>query len=295
MTTANRTAFQIAFEKWSEDEIRHLVASLTRRRFVGTAATIAALAGLPAAARAQTPVASPVGGTRTVDTVNGPVEVPANPTRVVCIDSYSITALIDAGLTPIGIPAIDLDSYISVYKDALVKVPTVGSYQGIDVEKIKTLNPEVILAINAPWATSVYDQLKEIAPTVVFDYAVPNAWQVLADEFTGAIGRTDELDVVKKTYADATNTMKTTYADQLASLTWAVANGWGSADNQYTLYFPDSAPGVVLSDSGVTWIDPVTGKTGTSELISYERLDQLVEADIILTYGERDGTPNADS
>jgi iron complex transport system substrate-binding protein len=294
-TPGNRTAFEIGSEKWTGGEIGDLVAAVTRRRFLGTAATIAALAGLPGVARAQTPVASPVGGTRTVDTVNGPVAVPANPTRVICIDTYSITALVDAGLTPIGIPALDLDSFISVYKDALVNVPTVGTYQGIDVEKIKVLNPEEILAINAPWATDVYDQLKGVAPTVVLDYAVPNAWQVLADQFTSAVGRSDKLNAVKTTYTDATSTMKATYADQLASIKWAVANGWGSADNQYTLYFPDSAPGIVLTAGGVTWIDAVAGKTGTSELISYERLDQLIDADIILTYGETDGKPNADS
>jgi len=293
--TARQVAAAQAFADWSENERQQLLNALTRRRFTATAATLAALFGLPAASHAQTPAATPNDGPRTIETVYGPVDVPAFPTRVVCIDSYSIAALVDTGLVPIGIPEIDLDSYIATYKDALQDVPTVGSYQGIDVEQIKVLNPEVILAINAPWATDIHDQLAAIAPTVVFDYDVPNAWQVLADQFTYAIGRETLLDEVKAHYAARTSEIATTYADTLAATTWAVAIGWGAADNQYTLYYPDSAPGLILTDLGARFIAAAAGKSGGNEQFSYERLSLLEDADVLLTYGPREGEPVEDS
>lgn len=266
----------------------------TRRGFVAAGSSLVATAALTGGVLAQTPAASPSAagtGTITVETVNGPVDVPANPTRVVCVDTYSLSALIDAGLVPVGVPELDLDSFIAPYKEALTGVPTIGTFQGIDVEKIKVLQPEVILSINAQWATDIYDQLKEIAPTVFFDYAVPNAWQVLADQFTAAVGREAELATVKQTYADAAAAVKTTYADVLASLKWAVAIGWGASDGQFTLYYPDSAPGVILTDCGAQFIEASVGKTGTSEQFSYERLSLLEDADILLTYGTRDNEP----
>lgn len=267
----------------------------TRRGFVAAGVTLAAV-GMTNLVVAQTPDASPVAGTTTtVDTVNGSVDVPANPTRVVCVDTYSLAALIDSGLVPVGVPELDLDSFIAPYKEALTGVATIGTFQGIDVEKIKVLQPEVILTINAPWATDIYDQLKEIAPTVMFDYAVPNAWQVLADQFTAAVGREAELATVKQTYSDRAAVVKKTYADALATMKWAVAIGWGASDGQFTLYYPDSAPGVILTDCGAQFIAAAVGKTGTSEAFSYERLSLLEDADILLTYGVHDGEPEEQS
>lgn len=280
-----------ALVDWTPAECQALVNALTRRGFVATAASVAALAGLRVAG-AQTPGATPGdGGTRTVETVNGPVEVPAHPTRVVCVDSYSLAALIDAGLVPVGVPELDLDSFIAPYKAALTGVPTIGTFQGIDVEKIKVLQPEVILSINAPWATDIYDQLTQIAPTVLLDYTVPNAWQVLSDQFAFAVGREADLATVKATYAERTAAVKAANADAMATLKWAVAIGWGAADNQFALYYPDSAPGVILTDCGAQFIAAAEGKTGASEQFSYERLSLLEDADILLTYGVRDGQP----
>ncbi|MGN6485530.1 MAG: ABC transporter substrate-binding protein [Thermomicrobiales bacterium] len=293
ITLPSNASSRPALTDWTTAEVAELVNALTRRGFVATAAAVAAMGGIGIAG-AQTPAATPGdagSGSRTVESVNGPIVVPANPTRVVCIDTYSLAALIDAGLVPVGVPELDLDSFIAPYKEALTVLPTIGTFQGIDVEQIKVLQPEVILSINAPWATDIYDQLAQIAPTVLLDYAVPNAWQVLSDQFATAVGREADLATVKQAYAERTAAVKSTWADALATLRWAVAIGWGAADNQFALYYPDSAPGVILTDCGAQFIAAAVGKTGTSEQFSYERLSLLEDADVLLTYGTRDGEP----
>src|SRR5262249_11460166 len=150
---------------------------------------------------------------------------------------YSMADLIDAEVTPVGIPEVDLDGYMMTYREALKDVPTTGAYTTPDVEKILLLKPDLIVGINVPWVVEIYDQLTTVAPTVLFDYNVPQSWQVLADQFSAAIGRADELDAVKARYADRTAEIKTTYADVLATTTWAVAIGWGAADSKFALYY----------------------------------------------------------
>jgi iron complex transport system substrate-binding protein len=249
------------------------------------AALVAAISGKDTVAQESTPTS----GTRTVDSFMGPIEIPVNPQRIVCLGSYAPEDLIDAGVTPVGITETDLDGFASVYKDGLKDVPTVGTFAQPDLEKIIALKPDLILAISVDWLVASYDDLSRIAPTVLVDYTVPNAWLVMADIFADAAGATAGLERLKGVYADRVEAVKTTYAGQLSTLRWGIANGWGSQDNQYTLYYPDSAPGKVLTDLGALWIESVIGKTGTSALYSYEQLNLLADADIILTYGPKDG------
>lgn len=277
---------------WTRDEAIRLAAALTRRRLLtGASATafVAALSGQRVFAQS-----TPVSGTRQFDTAMGPVKIPVQPQRIVCIGSYAPEDLVDAGVTPVGITEIDLEGYASVYKTALKDVPTVGTFSEPDLEKIIQLEPDLILAISVPWLVEQYAQLSTIAPTALIDYTVPNAWLVMADQFADAAGAIAGLEKLKQHYNERTAAIKQTYASQLANIRWGIANGWGSEDNQFTLYYPDSAPGKVLTDIGATWIDAAAGKTGTNERFSYEQLHLLADADVILTYGDRDGVINAD-
>lgn len=273
---------------WTREEAEQLAAALTRRRLITSAAAaglIAAISGEGAFAQQSTPTS----GTRMFDTAMGPVEIPVNPTRIVCLGSYAPEDLVDAGVTPIGITETDLEGYASVYKEALKDVPTVGTFSEPDLEKIIELKPDLILAISVDWLVDSYEELSRIAPTVLVDYTVSNAWLVMADIFADAAGAVAGLERLKGVYADRIAAAKTSYTEQLSTLRWGIANGWGSQDNQYTLYFPDSAPGKVLTDLGALWVEAVIGKTGTNQMYSYEALNLLADADIILTYGSRDG------
>jgi iron complex transport system substrate-binding protein len=278
---------------WTRAEAERLAAALTRRRLItgaAAAALVAAISGEGAFAQESTPAS----GTHTFESFMGPVEIPVNPQRIVCIGSYAPEDLIDAGVTPAGITEIDLEGYASVYKEGLKDVPTVGTFAQPDLEKIIALQPDLILAISVDWLVESYGELSRIAPTVLVDYTVSNAWLVMADIFADAAGATAGLEQLKDVYAGRVEAVKTTYAEQLGALRWGIANGWGSQDNQYTLYYPDSAPGKVLTDLGALWVEAATGKTGTNQLFSYEQLNLLTDADIILTYGDRDGVINAD-
>ena len=116
--------------------------------------------------------------TRTVASVKGDVEIPAEPKRIVDI-SGSTEELLILGHTPVA--TANVDSYkpdqVSTYvKDELKDTKIVGHsmMETMDIEAIIASEPDII--IMAERQEKIYDQLKAIAPVVmVKDYA--NDWR----------------------------------------------------------------------------------------------------------------------
>ncbi|NIK71240.1 iron-hydroxamate ABC transporter substrate-binding protein [Paenibacillus sp. BK720] len=100
-------------------------------------------------------------GTITFQSESGPMEVPANPKRIVDLSSYT-GSLISLGLTPVGVTswAKDNPNFTEQLKD-------VTEVSEEDVEKILELEPDLIIGTET---TKNVDKLKEIAPTVIFTY-----------------------------------------------------------------------------------------------------------------------------
>lgn len=100
-------------------------------------------------------------GTITFQSESGPMEVPANPQRIVDLSSYT-GSLISLGLTPIGVTswAKDNPNFAEQLKD-------VAEVSEEDLEKILELEPDLIIGTET---TKNVDKLKEIAPTVIFTY-----------------------------------------------------------------------------------------------------------------------------
>jgi iron complex transport system substrate-binding protein len=109
--------------------------------------------------------------TRIVNSVKGEVEIPANPQRIVDI-SGSSEELVLLGYTPVGTANIDsykTDSIPSYIQDKLGESKVVGHsmMDTMDIEAILSLEPDLI--IMAPRQEKIYDQLCEIAPTVMLE------------------------------------------------------------------------------------------------------------------------------
>lgn len=136
---------------------------------------------------------------RTVTTMKGDVEIPANPQRIVDISGSSEDLAI-LGYTPVGTANIDsydttkVPSYMSdKFKDT--KVVGHSMMETMDMEAILSCNPDLI--IMSQRQEKIYDQLKDIAPTVMIkDYA--NDWR---DRLTD-IGKLFEKEDVAKTWLE---------------------------------------------------------------------------------------------
>ncbi len=99
--------------------------------------------------------------TRTINTVKGNVEVPANPKRVVV--EYFVGDVLALGIQPIGIIGINDDG---VFKDQLANVTVIKEPES---EAIMSLDPDLII-VGGDWG---YEPAHKIAPTVVVPYDMP--------------------------------------------------------------------------------------------------------------------------
>ncbi|MGN7456139.1 iron-hydroxamate ABC transporter substrate-binding protein [Paenibacillus pasadenensis] len=100
-------------------------------------------------------------GTITYESENGPIEVPANPQRVIVVASYA------GNVMALGVPLVGVDSWSKMnprYQDHLAGVEEISEE---NIEKIIELDPDLIIGLST---TKNLDKLKEIAPTVTYTY-----------------------------------------------------------------------------------------------------------------------------
>ncbi|MGO4537751.1 AraC family transcriptional regulator [Paenibacillus sp. 2TAB19] len=112
----------------------------------------------------DTPAVSEQPQTKVVNTVNGDVEVPTQPKRIVA--GEYLGSLIALGITPIGTS----DHHIKnpYFNQYLKDVENIGEGNG-NVEKILSLEPDLIIMDD--FYPELNEQMAKIAPTVVIPYA----------------------------------------------------------------------------------------------------------------------------
>ncbi len=113
---------------------------------------------------------------------NGPIQVPANPQRVVDLSSYTGT------LIQLGVPVVGVDTWTKNnpnFKTDLADVPEVSAD---NIEKIIELQPDLIIASSD---VKNADKLKQIAPLVTYTYnKVDYLTQI--EEVSKAVNKGDE-------------------------------------------------------------------------------------------------------
>lgn len=131
--------------------------------------------------------------TRTVESVKGKVEIPADPKKIVDI-SGSSEELVLLGHTPVATANVDsyetnkVPSYI---EDKLGNAKVVGHsmMETMDIEGILAAEPDLI--IMAPRQEKIYDQLKEIAPVVMLEDK-SNDWEAKFKDVATLFGQEEQ-------------------------------------------------------------------------------------------------------
>lgn len=131
--------------------------------------------------------------TRTVESVKGKVEIPADPKKIVDI-SGSSEELVLLGHTPVATANVDsyetnkVPSYI---EDKLGNAKVVGHsmMETMDIEGILAAEPDLI--IMAPRQEKIYDQLKEIAPLVMLEDK-SNDWEAKFKDVATLFGQEEQ-------------------------------------------------------------------------------------------------------
>ncbi|WP_353854631.1 iron-siderophore ABC transporter substrate-binding protein [Bacillus sp. Bos-x628] len=103
---------------------------------------------------------------RTVESAIGSTEIKGTPKRVVTLYQGATDAAVAMGIKPVGVVESWLETPKYKYlRDDLKDVKIVGQETQPNLEEIKKLNPDLIIASKVRHE-QIFDQLKEIAPTV---------------------------------------------------------------------------------------------------------------------------------
>ncbi len=258
------------------------------RRLTFAASAAAAVTLVAGGAAASTPPAgdssAPIGPHVVVHAM-GETEVPADPQRVVVLDSSFLDSAVALGLTPAGategFAGGGLPGYLPA--DVLEAVEIVGETNAPQLESIAALEPDLIIGAKVRHE-DLYDELSQIAPTVFSESSGGN-WteQVL---LTGeAIGRPDDAQALLDAFDE--RAAEVGEAIGASELTATIVR---FLPDETRLYGPGSFSGSVLTAVGFDLGDKDWNEYSMA-LISTEQIE-LVDADVVFatTYGSGETT-----
>lgn len=151
----------------------------TRRFLVGAVAlaaigVLAACGGGTAGDAAGGNGSGSQSGSVTVHDVTGTVKLAKPAKRVVALEWNYVEDLLTLGVTPVGVgDAGTYDQWVGAGKRLPKSVTDVGTRAQPSLEKIKALNPDLIVVEKSRVSANL-GQLKDIAPVVEFDGYSPN-------------------------------------------------------------------------------------------------------------------------
>lgn len=146
-------------------------------------------------AATQAPAAS--GFPVTVTTKQGPVEIKAQPKRVVTLDNQSTDAVLALGVVPVAMANVNfVQGKVQAWTKAALEGATpaaIDTDSSIPLERIAALRPDLIIGTNAYTLPAAYKKVSRIAPVVTWNRG-PNrdSWQQSTVLVGQALGREEE-------------------------------------------------------------------------------------------------------
>lgn len=211
---------------------------------------------------------------RVISHALGETEIPANPQRIVTLDSTSLESALSAGVTPVGTISTDwthLQPYLS-------GVENIGITGEPNLEKTLSLRPDLILGNT--YHQSIYSQASQIAPTVLTAFESSADWKAVFASVSEALGKPDAYEQFMADYRARLDDFKAKMGNRLQTLQVSVITV--PADGTITAYFQDTFAGTIVNDAGLQR-PPRQRQSGFSERLSRERI-QDVDADVIFLW-----------
>lgn len=264
-------------------------AATTTDQTGSTSATVAASSApessaSPAAAESTT---TESGGEHVVKHAMGETTVPANPQRVVVLDTGELDSALALGVKPVGaVSATQGGSFPSYLADRTEGITNVGTIQQPNLEAIIALKPDLILSSKLRHE-AIYPQLSQIAPTV-FTEAVGVVWKENLKLHAEALGKTAEAQKLMDDYTARLDEFKAKLGDRLANT--KVSTVRFLSGGKVRIYMKQSFIGTVLQDAGLPR-PPAQDKDVFAEEVSKERIPDM-DGDVmfVTTFGPGDET-----
>ena len=223
---------------------------------------------------------------RVVQHAMGETAVPANPERVVVLDTQELDAAVSLGITPVGAVRTDVGTdFPSYLRDVVEQTQNVGTIQTPDLEAIAALEPDLILSSKLRHE-AIYADLAQIAPTV-FAERTGDAWKDNLLLYARALGKEQEAERTLAEY----ERRATELGEQLGNPRETTVSVVRFLPGEIRLYGPKSFSGTVLEDVGLARPQVVMETDEIAVNVSLEQLGQA-DADVIYvtTYGPEQDT-----
>ncbi|CCF84680.1 Periplasmic binding protein (fragment) [Nitrolancea hollandica Lb] len=234
--------------------------------------------------------AAPAAQERVVTHAMGETTVPANPQRVVVLDTGELDSALALGIKPVGaVSAFQGGSFPSYLSDKTEGITSVGTIQQPNLEAIAALKPDLILSSKLRHE-AIYPQLSQIAPTV-FTESVGVTWKENFKTHAEALGKTAEADRMLADYTKRLDQFKAAMGDRLPETQVSIVR---FLPGEVRIYLKKSFIGTILSDAGLPR-PPAQDKDEFADKVTKERIPDMDGSVIFTTsYGPSDKTAMAE-
>ncbi|MFF8959709.1 ABC transporter substrate-binding protein [Streptomyces sp. NPDC014894] len=265
--------------------------ALGRRNVLGGLTASAAALGLTACGVSESSdkdkakgTDATTGGTRTVQTDNGPVTVPERPARVVVTDNYAALMLLELGIVPVGVPdgtAVPTLMSAGDY-DQLKDVKTIGAPGTPNAQAIAALDADLIVD---QFYKDKSAALKKVAPVAHFDWTSGALWHEQIARVAGAVNRETRVKDLKTRYETRLKEVRTAHAKKIATTVWAPLSGGPSGK-----FFLGTPVVTVMRDLGLKIGADIPVAKGEKFIPkSYEEMDVLGDCTALIYPVQFDG------
>jgi iron complex transport system substrate-binding protein len=224
---------------------------------------------------------------RVVKHVMGETQVPVHPQRVVTLDTGHLADALALGVQPIGSTAwyrtahqtgLDpVEPYLRQHSQELTILGYGFTANQVSLEKLLLLKPDLILAVSSQ--KSIYGQLSNIAPTVLYDYPKGNEWKDSLKQVAEVLGKTQAAESLLQNYQQRIQDFKQKMGDRSANPQVSVIHPLKEGTR---LMYRDSFGGSILQDADVLR-PPAQDKEGFNSIpVSFELIPQM-DGDAILS------------
>jgi iron complex transport system substrate-binding protein len=213
---------------------------------------------------------------RTIKHAMGETSVPANPQRVVVLDTAELDSALALGVTPVGAVTVFADGDFQGYlKPQTSTVKKVGTIEQPNLESIAALKPDLILSSKLRHE-KIFPQLSQIAPTVFTD-AVGVTWRENLQLHAEALGRRAQAEALLTTYRARLEELKAKLGPRRERTPVSILR---SFPDHVRLYQKASFIGTVLQDAGLPR-PPAQDKDAFAEQVRTKEAIPAMDGDVI--------------
>jgi iron complex transport system substrate-binding protein len=240
---------------------------------------------------------SPSTNCQSVEHASGTTEICNQPQKIIAIGPNMLELLLALGIQPVGyadyfsLPASKFDRpsrQILFLGERVTNQPVnIGSADDPSLETIAQLQPNLILG-DTYANQDEYDLLSQIAPTLLFTYAVDDQWQKQIRAIAQAVGKSEQAERVIQEHFQRITQTKQALQPIVDKSPRVLLLGSEKLDQGVEIdpYNHDSYCSALLADLGFQIVFPPNGegKEGQGGKVSLEMLPQLA-ADLIIVQG----------